>query len=269
MTIAAVVTDLDGTIVGAAGISAETVVAAAELHAKGIPLIVATARPPVGVSKLNSIVPYVDLAVCCNGAFGYEPVQRNRLWSDEIDPAVTARIVATLERRLPGAGVGAYDGERWIICSDYVAARGRPPSSPHEVTSRSQVAAVRATALAVRHPAMRSEEITELLVDAGIGSEDAAFNCATPGVVDISPPGVDKASGVLRALTSLQLNPADTVCFGDAPNDLPMFATVGHSIAVANAHPDVLAAADAVCPGVEENGFARALADLGLPLTLR
>jgi hydroxymethylpyrimidine pyrophosphatase-like HAD family hydrolase len=40
------------------------------------------------------------------------------------------------------------------------------------------------------------------------------------------------------------------------PNDLPMLAWAGRSFAVANAHPDVLAAADEVCGANSRDGVA-------------
>jgi hypothetical protein len=48
------------------------------------------------------------------------------------------------------------------------------------------------------------------------------------------------------------------------PNDLPLFALCGHSVAVANGHPDVLAAATAVTRCVEHDGMPHYLRDIGL-----
>jgi hydroxymethylpyrimidine pyrophosphatase-like HAD family hydrolase len=43
------------------------------------------------------------------------------------------------------------------------------------------------------------------------------------------------------------------------PNDLPMLAWAGHGVAVANAHPDVRAAADEVTASNDESGVALVL----------
>ena len=43
------------------------------------------------------------------------------------------------------------------------------------------------------------------------------------------------------------------------PNDLPMLRFAGHAVAVANAHRDVLAAADEVTTSNHEDGVARVL----------
>ena len=50
----------------------------------------------------------------------------------------------------------------------------------------------------------------------------------------------------------------------DMPNDLPMFACCGRSVAVGNAHPAVLAAATMTTAAAAEDGFGRGLALLGL-----
>jgi hydroxymethylpyrimidine pyrophosphatase-like HAD family hydrolase len=74
--------------------------------------------------------------------------------------------------------------------------------------------------------------------------------------VDVSPLGVDKASGVLRALAVLHRTPSEAVAFGDMPNDLSMFAYCGRSVAVGNAHPAVRAAATITTFTAAEDGFA-------------
>jgi hypothetical protein len=259
VNIAAVVTDLDATIVGRNGISPATVVALAGLT---VPLLAATARTPAGVGKLEALGPYLRTAICCNGALGYR--NGTQIWRHEIDRATTADICRVLDERLPAAGIGAYDGDRWTLDHNYMRARGRTPSGENEICSRSRVATVRACALGISHPDLRSVQIADVLADAGIGPDRAQVSYGAPDVLDVGPPGVDKGTGVRRALAGLDVDPADAVCFGDAPNDLPMFAVVGHAVAVGNADPEVLAAADEICPGVDEDGFARTLRRLGL-----
>jgi hydroxymethylpyrimidine pyrophosphatase-like HAD family hydrolase len=49
------------------------------------------------------------------------------------------------------------------------------------------------------------------------------------------------------------------VAFGDMPNDLPMLAWAGHGVAVANAHPEVLAIAAEVTGRNDDDGVAQVL----------
>ena len=77
------------------------------------------------------------------------------------------------------------------------------------------------------------------------------------GYIEICPPGVTKAPGLAVVAASLGVDPSDVLVFGDMPNDLPMFAWAGWSrVAVAGAHPEVLAAADEVTLSCEEHGVA-------------
>ena len=141
----------------------------------------------------------------------------------------------------------------------------RIPIAPRMTSAaKTPATSVTACALGISHPELRSAQLATILTDAGIGPELATVSYGAPDVLDVSPPGVDKGTGVLQALTGLGLEPADTICFGDAQNDLPMFAAVGRSVAVGNADPEVLAAADEICPGVEDDGFAMTVAELGL-----
>ena len=77
------------------------------------------------------------------------------------------------------------------------------------------------------------------------------------GFIEILPPDVDKATGLAVVAQSIGVDPADVLVFGDMPNDLPMFGWAGWGrVAVANAHPLVIAAADEVTSSNDEDGVA-------------
>jgi len=64
--------------------------------------------------------------------------------------------------------------------------------------------------------------------------------------IHVNEPGMNKGAGIRHALEPLGIDPVDCIGVGDSPNDLPMFATVGWSVAVGSAFPEVKAAASAV-----------------------
>ncbi len=64
--------------------------------------------------------------------------------------------------------------------------------------------------------------------------------------IHINEPGLDKGRGITFALEKIGISPDDCIGVGDSPNDLPMFETVGWSVAVGSAFPEVKDAADAV-----------------------
>lgn len=253
----AVISDLDGTLLRSDGtIGPATVAAIEKLHQAGIPFIVATARTPAGLSVLERVESLVAVAVCCNGSIGHVPETSQLLWRSTVDIQARQQIIAALERHLPDAGVGAYDGEQWLLDATYVRARARLPRGIIRVATRQDIVATAACTLAVRDPVLTSAEIAAELRRVGIGPDLATLSFAGPEVLDITSPGADKASGIVRALEILDVDPRDAMAVGDAPNDVPMFAVVGQSVAVANAHPDVLASAMHITVSNDDNGVA-------------
>ena len=74
------------------------------------------------------------------------------------------------------------------------------------------------------------------------------------GAVMVLPTGVNKASGLLRALEHLKLSAHNTVGIGDAENDLPFLSTCGCAVAVANALDTVKARAQWVTASNDGDG---------------
>lgn len=74
----------------------------------------------------------------------------------------------------------------------------------------------------------------------------------------------DKGSGVKQVCAAIGVDPADSICFGDSLNDLPMFAAAGFSVCMGNGGDAAKQSADAVCNSVEAGGLAKAFADFGL-----
>jgi hydroxymethylpyrimidine pyrophosphatase-like HAD family hydrolase len=70
---------------------------------------------------------------------------------------------------------------------------------------------------------------------------------------------VTKASALARLAGRAGITPEQVVAFGDMPNDLPMLAWAGRAVAVANAHPEVLALADEVTASNDDDGVALVL----------
>lgn len=86
--------------------------------------------------------------------------------------------------------------------------------------------------------------------------ELASVTMAGPGTVELAPHGVDKGTGLALAAELLGFAPADTLAFGDMPNDLPMFRRSGHRVAMANAHAELRAAADEITLSNQDDGVA-------------
>ena len=78
-------------------------------------------------------------------------------------------------------------------------------------------------------------------------------------MVEISARGVSKASTLAQLCADLDVPSESVVAFGDMPNDVPMLAWAGLGVAMGNAHPDAVAAANEVTAPNTEDGVARVL----------
>ena len=84
------------------------------------------------------------------------------------------------------------------------------------------------------------------------------------GGVDIIAPGGGKVTGIQWYLRKMGIDPAETIAFGDAENDLEMLRFAGIGVAMGNATEDVKRAADYVTTDIDDNGIANALKHFGL-----
>jgi len=109
--------------------------------------------------------------------------------------------------------------------------------------------------LLARHEELGSDELLSLAKSA-VPEGAELTHSSSDGLLEISAAGVSKASGLATVCAELGVAADDVVAFGDMPNDLPMLAWAGTGVAVANAHPEVLAAADEVTASNDDDGVA-------------
>jgi hydroxymethylpyrimidine pyrophosphatase-like HAD family hydrolase len=82
------------------------------------------------------------------------------------------------------------------------------------------------------------------------------------GAVMILPPGINKASGLSRALRELGLSPRNLVAAGDAENDHALLDAAEYSVAVATAITTLKEAADRVTTRMRGDGVLEVIEDL-------
>jgi Cof subfamily protein (haloacid dehalogenase superfamily) len=254
----AVVVDLDGTVVSDRAVSQATVRAGADLVAKGTPLIAATARTPAGVASLEVLTPHLTAAVCCGGALGWCPSTGRVLWRHMIAADRVHRLVEFVTKRIAGAGIAAHDGRQWRITQDFATPRGFTRSGVVKTVTARDIGRHPACTMAICHETLSSGELAEILTAADVDPPNTT-SYSTAGMIEIGPAHVDKGTGTRRVLDLLGIPATRVVAFGDMPNDLPVFALCGVSVAMGNAHPDVQAAATSICTCVHDDGVARAL----------
>src|SRR5215469_18830270 len=80
--------------------------------------------------------------------------------------------------------------------------------------------------------------------------------------VEISAAGVDKGAALAQLCAERGIAAGEVVAFGDMPNDLAMLTWAGCGVAVANADPLVIDAANAVTRSNDRDGVACKIAEL-------
>ena len=250
-----VATDLDGTIVRSDGtISPRTRDALVAAEAAGAMVVIVTGRPPRWLQGIAEQTGHHGLAICANGALVYDLHTEKIVESHPLSVQTAHALARQLRESIPGIGfaVESADG-RFGHEPDY---RPRWVSDDVTVAAMETLLDAPVAKLLARHEEMDPDEL--LAKARAIVTSDLAMmtHSSREGLLEISAAGVSKATTLEALCSEHGHEAASVVAFGDMPNDLPMLAWAGHSVAVANAHPEVLAAVDEVTASNDDDGVA-------------
>ncbi|MGA5145210.1 HAD family hydrolase [Streptomyces griseoincarnatus] len=250
-----VATDLDGTLLrDDHSVSGRTREALAAATAAGAAHIVVTGRAVPWTRPILEDLGYQGLAVCGQGAQVYDAGAGRLLTSVTLDRQLAGVALAKIEAEVGPLHLAAsrdgLDGE--VLVGPGYDVVGKLPATPF--TDASDLWAAPLNKLYIQHPELTSDELAA-------AAERTAGGCVTvvmagEGIVELLPLGLSKATGLSLAARRLGVKAAETVAFGDMPNDIPMFAWSGHGVAMANAHRELRAVADEVTTSNEDDGIA-------------
>ncbi|MCV2490589.1 Cof-type HAD-IIB family hydrolase [Geodermatophilus sp. YIM 151500] len=259
-----IATDMDGTLLRWDDtVSHDTLAELAAWRADGVPLVLATGRPPRWMRRIREVVGH-GTAVCCNGAVLFDLERFEVLEEEAVQPDVLRAVTAELRRAQP---------DTWFAVEYGLQFRHEPVYQPRwdldapGVAEASLEELVRAPVakLLARHETLPRDEFLALVTEA-VGDRATVTNSSSDALAEISAPGVTKATGLAKVAEQHGVGPEDVVYFGDMPNDLAAFEWVreggGRAVAMAHAHPDVLAAATDVTGTNEDDGVAAFLRSL-------
>jgi Cof subfamily protein (haloacid dehalogenase superfamily) len=252
-------TDLDGTLLRSDGtVSPRTCAALQGAEAAGITVALVTGRPPRWMAPVARATGHTGLAVCANGALLYDLRTEQVVGSTLLEVPAALATVAALRAAVPELAFAAEFSPGFSHESSY-----RHGWDLGEVDIRvggiEEILDRPVVKLLARHPSMDRDELLRLAQD--LLGADATVTCSstTEALLEISAPGVTKATALSGLAGRAGIDAAEVVAFGDMPNDLPMLAWAGRAVAVANAHPEVLALADEVTASNDEDGVALVL----------
>ncbi|QKW07883.1 Cof-type HAD-IIB family hydrolase [Streptomyces sp. NA04227] len=250
-----VATDLDGTLLRGDGtVSPRTREALAAVTEAGAAHLIVTGRAVPLTRHILQEIGYRGLAVCCQGGQVYDADSGRLLSSVTLDRHLAALALAKIETETGPLAVAVVrdgtDGEV-LLGPGYrtgESLRGTP------VTEAGELFAAPLGKVFLQHPDLDDDELTALA--RRIAGELVGVTLAGPGIVELLPLGLTKATGLRLAARRLGLRGSEAIAFGDMPNDLPMFRWAGHAVAMADAHEEARAAADEVTCSNDEDGVA-------------
>ncbi|WBP87768.1 HAD family hydrolase [Kitasatospora cathayae] len=262
-----IATDLDGTLLCSGGtVSDRTAAALAAAEAAGVQVVFVTGRPPRWMQQLSPHIGGHGVAICSNGGAIVDVRRGGELIEYFPMPVETSlAVVEVLRAKLPGTAFAFEYADGW----------GREPGYEVLMWGDDEVRVIGPAEqlladggpvrglfkLLAKHPDLDPDTfLTEARTAAGHLAE---ITRSSPiPLLEISAPGVTKASTLARWCAEHGIDRSEVVAFGDMPNDLEMLAWAGTAYAVANAHPHVLAAVAQHTVSNEEDGVAAVLEEL-------
>jgi len=151
-TIRLVATDLDGTLLRSdVTISPRTLRALTMIQARGIPIVITTARPPRTVRTLTRQVAG-GLAICGNGAILYDLARETIVAQTSLDATVTRVLIGELRAAIPGVAFAIEAGLRYGEEPGYAPTERDPTDGDLQLADALTLSADGVTKLIVRQP---------------------------------------------------------------------------------------------------------------------
>lgn len=239
----AIITDLDRTLLRTdKTVSDFSVRILGACRARGIPVMAATARPARAIADYLKKIPF-DAVTTLNGAVVILP-------GDTVSIGIPKSDVLHFLTEMTGARdtVISLETDSGIFANTdiplwqpmvYPDLQNAPlPDHIYKILLSSE-----------------SCRLSDILPD--ILPENTYFTVADRKLYQIMHTDATKRNGIMRMLQAFGLSPEDAVYFGDDNDDIESVRMCGTGVAVSNAIPQVLAAADAVADSNDEDGVAR------------
>ena len=255
--------DMDGTLLNSRKqVSEETLREIRKAVSLGKTIVYATGRAVCEMEEYFDQLPEIRYAVFASGAGLYDVQERRAFGLQTIPAELAMRVIdAVKEIGLIALSTAVFEG---IAKHSLEDDRQVKPYRPMYERAMTRVEDIRAFAEAHQGEILKmnvyhtnpedrlrtKERLADLQLEK-VFSEVTSLEC--------SAKGVDKGTGLAALCRYLGIDPERSIAVGDAPNDLPMIRTAGLGVAMGNAKPEVLEAADVVVADNDHDGCAEAI----------
>ncbi|MEU0964336.1 HAD-IIB family hydrolase [Streptomyces sp. NPDC005917] len=259
-----IATDLDGTLLrDDKSVSPRTVAALAAAEEAGIAVFFVTGRPARWMDVVSDHVHGHGLAICGNGAAVVDlhggPGAHRFVKVRELATENALDAVRLLRDAAPGT---VYAIEQTYGFHQEPAYPKLHLETPDHLLPAEEILAPDGPSagepvlkILAYHPHLEPDAFLTL-ARLAIGDRATVTRSSPSALLEISGPGVSKASTLALECAERGISHEEVVAFGDMPNDLEMLTWAGQSYAMGNAHPDVIAAASGRTVANNDDGVA-------------
>lgn len=268
-----IATDLDGTLLrDDKSVSPRTVAALAAAEEAGIEVFFVTGRPARWMDVVSDHVHGHGLAICGNGAAVVDlhggPGAHRFVKVRELARNNALDAVRLVREAAPGTVYAIEQTYGFYQEPEYPKLHMEIPDTlaPAEKLLAADAPGADEPVLKILafHPDLDPDDFLTT-ARLALGDRANVTRSSPSALLEISGPGVSKASTLALCCAERGIAPEEVVAFGDMPNDVEMLTWAGQSYAMGNAHPAVLAAASGRTVDNNEDGVAvvieRMLAD--------
>lgn len=267
MDIKLIALDLDGTLLTPdKQLSPRNRAALDAAAAKGIHIVPATGRLYDGMPSFIRELPYVRYIITTNGGQVYDAVEKKDLHEACIPLELALRVYDYLDT-LPVIYDCYLDGAAYMPRDFLLRAEEYLPGDPHNLQMvrnlrkpvddfkgflRSRGRPLQKMQFFLKDPSMRPGYIRELEQR----FPDLAISFSMPHNVEINIRNAVKGEALRFLCAYLGFGPGEAAAFGDGLNDVSMLKAAGVGVAMENAEPEALAAANYRTCSNREDGVA-------------
>lgn len=264
--------DLDGTLLrDDKSLTDRSLRALYAAYERGALIVPATGRIYKGVPAALRLQPFSHYYITINGALVYDAEKDAALCRAELPNELALRLFEHMDTLdvlydCYKDNWGYVSRAMYERAADYIADKGilelfrrtRTPVEDLKEYLREDGGSVQKAQMHFRDMRAKKKELERL----PSLFPEVAVSTSVPTNIEINIREANKGEALLALCAQLEIDPADTLAFGDGTNDLTMIRAAGCGVAMGNADFAVKAAADTVCDDNEHDGLAKYLEKL-------
>lgn len=265
MPIRLVAIDLDGTLLNdAKQVTEPTARAIRQAVARGVKVILATARPPRSVRHIYQHLGLDGFQINYNGALIWDEPNNQPVYHRPMAGPLVQQIIDAARTLYADLLVSCEVMDRWYTDRhdpQYTTETGRL-FTPDVICPTNEICRQAITKLMfLGHPELMTA--LEPVVSTRFGEQVTTVR-ADADLIQVMDNRVSKALAVVKIAEYHGIPMEQVMCLGDAPNDLGMLQVAGVAVAMANGHERVRQAAHWIAPSNNDDGVYAAMARYGL-----